>query len=220
MTSVSPRTACSQSPNSSAFDTNGAALAVSNAYSNVWAQITATSNAIPTSAAQIGGVTGTPWTSVGYLTNLSGAVTNVVFTNAEPSVSPYVGGLLLIGTNTPAGGLTNGVAATNNLGYVTNINGTLYIGTGIVAGVTGAITNNQTGVTLTGTFSGNLAGATNIPLTGLQIAPLTNNQGAVTLTGTTTVSNLTVNGYTTHANGITITGSTDTNQLKLVASVI
>lgn len=53
-----------------------------------------------------------------------------------------------------------------------------------VLGLSAYITNNQTGVTLGGTFSGNGASLTNIPLAGLQIMPLTNNQTGVTLGGT------------------------------------
>ena len=84
-------------------------------------------------------------------THYLAALTNIPTgqTNLPAGTLAYVGGTLYGGTNiVAAGALTNAVAATNSVGYVTNINGVAYIGTGIVAGVSGAITNGQTGVVL------------------------------------------------------------------------
>ena len=54
------------------------------------------------------------------------------------------------------------------------------------------VTNNASGLTLGGTFTGNGAGLTGLPFSALPAVPLTNNQSGVTLGGLTTVSNLSV----------------------------
>jgi len=54
------------------------------------------------------------------------------------------------------------------------------------------VTNTATGVTLSGTFTGNGAGLTGLPFSALPAVPLTNNQSDVSLGGLTTVSNLSV----------------------------
>ena len=54
------------------------------------------------------------------------------------------------------------------------------------------VTNNQSGVTLTGMFTGNGGGLTNISLSALPAVPLTNNQSGVTFKSLTTVSDLSV----------------------------
>lgn len=111
------------------------------------------------------------------------------------------------------GAMTNLVLNTNAPSGTTFANGTLNLGTN-ASSVAGVVTNNQTGVTLTGTFNGNGAGLTNIPLTGLSVLPLTNNEGrAVSLSNT-----LTVAGYTAHSTGIKITGSADTGQVVIVSA--
>ena len=68
------------------------------------------------------------------------------------------------------------------------INGTL--GLGQLPGA--VVTNNASGLTLGGTFTGNGAGLTGLPFSALPAVPLTNNQSGVTLGGLTTVSNLSV----------------------------
>jgi len=62
---------------------------------------------IPTNAVQIGGVTGTPWAAMGYI--------------------------------------TNAVATTNTLGWVTNISGVVQIGTGTTTSAASIVINTATG---------------------------------------------------------------------------
>ena len=115
----------------------------------------------------------------------------------------------LVVTNPPA---LNGSA-------ITNLNAAqLAFGTVPLAQLPGAVlTNNQTGVALTGAFTGNGVGLTNIPLNALSTAPLTNNQSGVTLTGAFTgngagLTNIPLKALSTapltnSQSGVTLTGS-------------
>ncbi|MCX6913602.1 MAG: SUMF1/EgtB/PvdO family nonheme iron enzyme, partial [Verrucomicrobia bacterium] len=79
-------------------------------------------------------------------------------------------------------------AASADAVAATAITGTL--GLGQLPGA--VVTNNASGLTLGGTFTGNGAGLTGLPFSALPAVPLTNNQSGVTLGGFTTVSNLSV----------------------------
>ena len=72
--------------------------------------------------ATAGMVTGTPWASVGYLTNLMGAMTNLVLTTNAPSGTTFANGTLNLGTNaSSSGGSSYGFLNTNaNMGVYTS----------------------------------------------------------------------------------------------------
>ena len=72
--------------------------------------------------ATAGMVTGTPWASAGYLTNLMGAMTNLVLTTNAPSGTTFSNGTLNLGTNAASsGGSSYGFLNTNaNAGVYTS----------------------------------------------------------------------------------------------------
>ena len=118
---------------------------------------------------------------------------------------------------------TAATAATANAVAAGNITGTL----GLAQLPAAVLTNNQTGITLAGAFSGNGAGLTSIPFTALPAVPLTNNQSGVTLKGLTTVSNLSVTAtnfvnYLVVTNAPALNGSaiTNLNAAQLAAGTV
>jgi hypothetical protein len=146
------------------------------------------------------------WLEIGVRTNGSGAFATLA--PRQPlTPSPYA-------LYTPSAGAaaTATTAGTANSVAAANVTGTL----GIAQLPAALLTNNQSGVTLAGAFSGNGAGLTSIPFTALPTVPLTNNQSGVTLKGLTTVSNLSVSAtnfvnYLVVTNPPALNGSAITN---------
>jgi formylglycine-generating enzyme required for sulfatase activity len=154
--------------------------------------------AVVTNGASGVNITGTFTGNGAGLTNLPlSALRAVPLTNNQSGVTfrglTTVSNLLVTATN-----FVNYLVVTNPPALdglaITNLNASqLTSGTVPLGQLPGAVvTNNETGVTLTGTFSGNGAGLTNLPLSALRAVPLTNNQSGVTFRGLTTVSNLSV----------------------------
>ncbi len=122
------------------------------------------------------------WLEIGVRTNGSGAFATLA--PRQPlTPSPYA----LYAPSAGAAATATTASSANSVAAA-NVTGAL----GLAQLPAAVVTNNQSGVTFTGTFTGNGAGLTNIPFTALPTVPLTNNQSGVTLKGLTTVSNLSV----------------------------
>ena len=93
-------------------------------------------------------------------------------------------------TATPYAAFANSAssAVSANSVAAANVTGTL----GLAQLPGSVVTNGASGLILSGTFTGNGAGLTNLPLSALRAVPLTNNQSGVIFRGLTTVSNLSV----------------------------
>ena len=146
------------------------------------------------------------WLEIGVRTNGSGAFATLA--PRQPlTPSPYA-------LYAPSAGAaaTATTAASANAVAAANVTGTL----GLAQLPPAVVTNNQSGITLTGTFTGNGAGLTNIPFSALPAVPLTNSQSSVTFKGLTTVSNLSVTAtnfvnYLVVTNAPALNGSAITN---------
>jgi len=146
------------------------------------------------------------WLEIGVRTNGSGAFATLA--PRQPlTPSPYA-------LYAPSAGAaaTATTAASANAVAAANVTGTLELAQLPPA----VVTNNQSGITLTGTFTGNGAGLTNIPFSALPAVPLTNSQSSVTFKGLTTVSNLSVTAtnfvnYLVVTNAPALNGSAITN---------
>jgi hypothetical protein len=93
-------------------------------------------------------------------------------------------------TATPYASFANNASSAGSADSVAAANVTGTLGLAQLPG--SVVTNGASGVNITGSFTGNGAGLTNLPLSALRAVPLTNNQSGVTFRGLTTVSNLSV----------------------------
>ncbi len=211
------------------FDTGTGGAGVAGPVTNSAAMV---SNGIFTATVDFGpGVfTGNSnWLEIAVRTNGGGGFTTLA-PRQQLTPAPYA---IQAANATAAGTALNAnmatLAGSANSVAATNISGTIPLGQ-----LPGAIvTNNATGVTLTGTFSGNASGLTNlnasqltsgpVPLAQLPSAVVLNNATGVTLTGTfygngialTNIAATNLNNFTTYALQTNIYSSAGTNNFTV-----